>query len=104
MYSPIKAGVTPRSRATAGATAGIEYAAAVARVCTARVAASGPTGKSRATGLTCWHRVRRYRSAQMTTPARAKRSLTLMSFIHVTLAVRPTQQPIGLERLGSHVA
>ncbi len=44
---PTKVPLTCRSRATSGATAGSEYSAMVANVCTANVAASGHIGIDR---------------------------------------------------------
>ncbi len=41
---------TPMSRATTGASAGMEYAAMVASVCIAMVASSGQSGKAVGTG------------------------------------------------------
>src|SRR5262245_5996756 len=45
MKTPTSAPDTPRSRATAGATAGSEYAAIVASACVASIARSGQTRK-----------------------------------------------------------
>src|SRR5262245_49298635 len=45
MKTPTSAPGTPRSLATAGATAGSEYAAIVASACVASIASSGQSGK-----------------------------------------------------------